>query len=84
MRIERVSQLCLLDYILDQCGSAAHDQAGSGIYESPQVWWKSIIISVILIIFFLTRGGREVIPRTPNTIIELRRRLWLELEGVEC
>jgi hypothetical protein len=46
--------------------------------------WKSIILSIVFLVIFLTREARKVISSTPDPVIELRRCLWLELEGVEC
>jgi hypothetical protein len=46
--------------------------------------WKSIILSIIVVIVFLAREARKVISSTTNPVIDLRRCLWLELEGVEC
>jgi hypothetical protein len=47
--------------------------------------WKSIILSIVVVVVFLTREARKVISATtPDPVIELRRCLRLELESVEC
>jgi hypothetical protein len=56
MSLKRVAHFRFLNYIHDECGTAAHDQPSPGVHEPLQMRWKSIVLSiVVIIVFFLTR-----------------------------